>query len=63
MLMVAAVGGSRQCGCAHYVTSSYPDQTPPLNNRLLVPYVVLFVVIKLVEASEYILFLAPFLSA
>jgi hypothetical protein len=36
---------------------------PLLQAQTLVPYVVLFVVIKLVEPSEYILFLAPFLSA
>ncbi|KAJ7898815.1 hypothetical protein B0H14DRAFT_2331938 [Mycena olivaceomarginata] len=24
----------RPGGCAHYVTRSYPDRTPPLNNRL-----------------------------
>jgi hypothetical protein len=36
---------------------------PLLQAQTLVPCVVLFVVVKLVEPSEYILFLAPFRSA
>jgi hypothetical protein len=29
----------RHCGCAHYVTSTYPDRDPALNNRLAFPCV------------------------
>jgi hypothetical protein len=30
--------GQGRGGCVHYVTSTYPDRTPPLNNRLHEPH-------------------------
>jgi hypothetical protein len=35
-MLVSRSSSKEQCGCADYITSSYPDRTPPLNNRLTV---------------------------